>query len=208
MGLGKNISNLFGKAKSVLKAPAKSAIKSADSNTIKTTSKVLGSGATEISGGRAVMKNLAQSTGTAITGTARVGAKVFPYAAVIGGTSLGATKIYNYVADEWAMTNAQREYENQIRLSNDETAALKKAQDQQIKYIIDLNNARNQAGDSAVMGGSGGAGDFSLFPIGDKAAADSAAEQGSKNIMWYVIGGIAVIGAGTYIYSKNRKVKK
>ena len=203
MGSAKNIfgsiTNLAGSVVDKTKSGFKSVFKSADSNVIKTTSKTLGSTAPAISGGKSVVKSAVGNFATGVGSTAKVGGKVFGVTGILGGVSLAGAKIYDYIGDTWAVTTAQREYDNQIKLAGQEADVTKKAQDQQIDYMTRLNDLRN-SGASAGMGASGGAGS-DLFPIG-QGVADS---QGSKNYMWLALLGIAVVGGGTYIYSKKMK---
>lgn len=200
MGAAKNIfgaiSNLADKAKSGVK----SVFKSADSNVIKTTSKTLGTSATAVSGGRSVVKTAATNFATGVGSTAKVGGKVFGVTGILGGVSLAGAKIYDYVGDTWAVTTAQREYENQIKLAGQEADVTKEAQQNQIDYMTKLIELRNQGQDSSVLGASGGL-NSDLFPL-QTAAAESSDKS---NIMWYALLGIVVVGAGTYIYSKKMK---
>jgi len=201
MGAAKNIFGVFGKIADKAKDVVKPIFKSADSRVIKTTSKTLGNAAPAISGGRSVVKQSATNFAKGVGSTAKVGGKVFGVTGILGGVSLAGAKIYDYVGDTWAVTTAQREYENQIKLAGDEADVIKQAMDNQLDYMNKVNDLRN-SGDSAGMGASGGAGS-NLFPIGQGVAA----AQGSGNIMWYALLGLAVIGSGTYIYSKSRGKK-
>jgi len=201
MGAAKNIFGVFGKIADKAKDVVKPIFKSADSRVIKTTSKTLGNAAPAISGGRSVVKQSATNFAKGVGSTAKVGGKVFGVTGILGGVALGGAKIYDYVGDTWAVTTAQREYENQIKLAGDEADVTKQAMDNQLDYMNKVNDLRN-SGDSAGMGASGGAGS-DLFPIGQGVAE----AQGSGNIMWYALLGLAVIGSGTYIYSKSRGKK-
>ena len=201
MGAAKNIFGVFGKIADKAKDVVKPIFKSADSRVIKTTSKTLGNAAPAISGGRSVVKQSATNFAKGVGSTAKVGGKVFGVTGILGGVALGGAKIYDYVGDTWAVTTAQREYENQIKLAGDEADVTKQAMDNQLDYMNKVNDLRN-SGDSAGMGASGGAGS-NLFPIGQGVAA----AQGSGNIMWYALIALAVVGSGTYIYSKSRGKK-
>lgn len=204
MGAAKNIwggiSGLFSKAKSETKV-VKSAVKTLDSNSIKTTSKTLGSSEKFISGGQSTLKSSASSFAKGVGSTANVGGKVFGATGILGGVSLAGAKIYDYLGDTFAITTAQREYENQIKLAGQEADVTKKAQDNYIDYLKKLADLRADGQDSSVLGASGGALGSDLFPLQEAAAEAS----GNKNIMWYAILGIVVIGAGTYVYSKKLK---
>lgn len=208
MGAAKNIwgavSGLFSKPKTETKV-VKAAVKSLDSNTIKTTSKTLGSAEKLVSGGESTLKTSVSKFAKGVGSTANVGGKAFGVTGIVGGVSLAGASIYGYVADEWAMTTAQREYENQIKLAGQEADVTKQAQDQQLAYLQKVADMRNN-GSSAGMGASGGSGFPSdLFPM-RSAAADTASENASSSkVMWLVILGIAGLGAGTYIYSKKMK---
>ena len=202
MGAAKNIFGVFGKIADKAKDVVKPIFKSADSRVIKTTSKTLGNAAPAISGGRSVVKQSATNFAKGVGSTAKVGGKVFGVTGILGGVSLAGAKIYDYVGDKWAVTTAQREYENQIKLAGQEADVTKEAQDNQIEYMLKLNDMRMNGQNSAGMGASGGAGS-DLFPIG-QGVSDAV---GSKNVMWYALLGLAVIGSGTYIYSKSRGKK-
>jgi len=201
MGAAKNIFGMFGKIADKAKDVVKPIFKSADSRVIKTTSKTLGNAAPAISGGRSVVKQSATNFAKGVGSTAKVGGKVFGVTGILGGVALGGAKIYDYVGDTWAVTTAQREYENQIKLAGDEADVTKQAMDNQLDYMNKVNDLRN-SGASAGMGASGGAGS-DLFPIGQGVAE----AQGSGNIMWYALIALAVVGSGTYIYSKSRGKK-
>ena len=208
MGAAKNIwgtvTGLFSKPKAETKV-VKAAVKTLDSNTIKTTSKTLGSAEKLVSGGESTLKTSVSKFAKGVGSTANVGGKVFGVTGIVGGASLAGAKVYNYVADEWAMTTAQREYENQIKLAGQEADVTKEAQNNYLDYLKKIAEMRN-SGDSSGMGASGGAGS-DLFPMGS-AAADSASENASSSkVMWLVILGVAGLGAGTYIYSKSRGKK-
>jgi len=200
MGAAKNIfgalTGLVDKAKSGLK----SSIRSADSSTIKTTSKTLGSSQKLVSGGQSVAKESATNFAKGVGSTAKVGGKVFGAGVILGGTTIVATKIYDFVGDTWAITQSQREYENQLKLMETETEVTKKAQDQNLKYMLEIQKLRSEGQDSSVLNGSGGVGS-DLFPVGSKVAEDS----GNKNILMYALLGVVVLGMGTYIYSKKMK---
>jgi len=206
MGSAKNIfgslTNLAGDVVDKAKTGFKATFKSADSNVIKTTSKTLGSSAPAISGGRSIAKESVGKFAKGIGSTANVGGKAFGVTGILGGVALGGAKIYDYVGDTWAITTAQREYENQIKLADQEADVTKKAQDQQLDYMKRLYDMRMGGQDSAGMGASGGAGS-DLFPL--QGAAQEATQSG--NIMWYALLGLAVIGSGTYIYSKKKGKK-
>jgi len=199
MGAAKNIFGVFGKIADKAKDVVKPIFKSADSRVIKTTSQTVGNTAQAVSGGRSVVKQSVGSFAKGVGSTAKVGGKTFGVTGILGGVSLAGAKIYDYVGDTWAVTTAQREYENQIKLAGDEADVTKEAQDNQIEYMLKLNDMRLN-GDSAGMGASGGAGS-DLFPL----QSASAGSAGSSNIMWYALIAIAVVGSGTYIYSKNSK---
>jgi len=207
MGAYKNIfgafTNVFDKTKKGVKAIVKrSPTKSLSSPVISTTSKTIGSSAPIISGGRTVAKKSASRFAKGVGSTANVGGKVFGATAILGGVSIAGAKIYDYVGDKWAVTTAQREYENQIKLAGDEADVIKKAQDQQIDYMNKIIDMRNAGNDPASLGASGGAG--GLFPMGE----DVVGAQGSKNIMWYALLGIAAIGGTAYIYKNYKGGKK
>lgn len=204
MGAAKNIfgtiTNLAENVVDKTKSGFKSVFKSADSNVIKTTSKTLGTTATAVSGGRSVAKSAVGSFASGVGSTAKVGGKVFGVTGIVGGVSLAGAKIYDYVGDTWAVTTAQREYENQIKLAGQEADVTKEAQQNQIDYMTKLIELRNGGQDSAALGASGGAGS-DLFPLQSMAAESSK----SSSFMWYALLGIAVVGAGTFIYSKKMK---
>jgi len=202
MGAAKNIFGLFSTAIDKTKSGLKSTFKSADSRVIKTTSKTLGSDATSISGGRSVSKSAIGSFASGVGSTAKVGGKVFGVTGILGGVSLAGAKVYDYVGDKWAVTTAQREYENQIKLAGQEADVTKKAQDNQIDYMNKIADLRN-SGDPSAMGASGGAG-YDLFPIG----AGVEGSEGSSNIMWLALLGLAIVGSGTYIYTSRKGDKK
>ena len=208
MGAAKNIwgtvTGLFSKPKSTATA-VKSTVKSLDSNTIKTTSKSIGSAEKLVSGGESTLKNSVTKFAKGVGSTANVGGKVFGVTGIVGGASLAGASIYGYVADEWAMTTAQREYENQIKLAGQEADVTKEAQNNYLDYLKKISEMRN-SGDSSAMGASGGAGN-DFFPMGTQSAETSAANADSSKIMWLVILGVAGLGAGTYIYSKSRSKK-
>jgi len=208
MGAAKNIwgtvTGLFSKPKAETKV-VKAAVKTLDSNTIKTTSKTLGSAEKLVSGGESTLKTSVSKFAKGVGSTANVGGKVFGVTGIVGGASLAGAKVYNYVADEWAMTTAQREYENQIKLAGQEADVTKEAQNNYLDYLKKIAEMRNN-GSSAGMGASGGSSFPSdLFPMGSAAADSASANADSSKIMWLVILGIAGLGAGTYIYSKNMK---
>jgi hypothetical protein len=204
MGAAKNIfgsiTNLAGSVVDKTKSGLKSVFKSADSNVIKTTSKTIGSTATAVSGGRSVVKSAVGNFASGVGSTAKVGGKVFGVTGILGGVGLAGAKIYDYVGDTWAITTAQREYENQIKLAGQEADVTKQAQDQQIDFMTRMLDLRNAGQDSSVMGASGGL-NSDLFPL--QTAASEASE--SNNIMWYALIALAVVGSGTYIYSKKMK---
>ena len=201
MGAAKNIFGALTDVVDKAKTGLKSTFKSADSSVIKTTSQTVGNTAQAVSGGRSVVKQSVGSFAKGVGSTAKVGGKVFGVTGILGGVSLAGAKIYDYVGDKWAVTTAQREYENQIKLAGDEADVTKQAMDNQLDYMNKVNDLRN-SGTSAGMGASGGAGS-DLFPIG-QGVEDS---QGSGNVMWYALIAIAVIGSGTYIYSKKKGKK-
>ena len=198
MGAAKNIFGVFGKIADKAKDVVKPIFKSADSRVIKTTSQTVGNTAQAVSGGRSVVKQSVGSFAKGVGSTAKVGGKAFGVTGILGGVSLAGAKIYDYVGDTWAVTTAQREYENQIKLAGQEADVTKEAQDNQIEYMLKLNDMRMNGQDSAGMGASGGAGS-DLFPL----QSASAGSAGSSNIMWYALMAIAVVGSGTYIYSKS-----
>jgi hypothetical protein len=201
MGAAKNIFGAISNVASKAKTGLKTVFKSADSNVIKTTSKTLGTAATSVSGGRTIAKAAVGNFASGVGSTAKVGGKVFGVTGIVGGVSLAGAKIYDYVGDTWAVTTAQREYENQIKLAGQEADVTKQAQDQQIDYMTKIIELRNAGQDSSVLGASGGSGFGDLFPL----QTASAEASGNKNIMWYALLGIAALGAGTYIYSKKSK---
>jgi hypothetical protein len=205
MGAAKNIfgsiTNLAGSVVDKTKSGLKSVFKSADSNVIKTTSKTIGSTATAVSGGRSVVKSAVGNFASGVGSTAKVGGKVFGVTGILGGVSLAGAKIYDYVGDAWAVTTAQREYENQIKLAGQEADVTKQAQQNQIDYMTKMIELRNAGQDSSVLGASGGALGSDLFPL--QAAAAEASDK--SNIMWYALLGIVIVGAGTYIYTKKGK---
>jgi hypothetical protein len=208
MGAAKNIwgtvTGLFSKPKAETKV-VKAAVKTLDSNTIKTTSKTLGSAEKLVSGGESTLKTSVSKFAKGVGSTANVGGKVFGVTGILGGASLAGASIYGYVADEWAMTTAQREYENQIKLAGQEADVTKTARDNYLDYLKKIAEMRN-SGDSSGMGASGGAGG-DLFPMGSAASDTASANADSSKVMWLVILGVAGLGAGTYIYSKSRGKK-
>jgi hypothetical protein len=208
MGAAKNIwgtvTGLFSKPKAETKV-VKAAVKTLDSNTIKTTSKTLGSADKLVSGGESTLKTSVSKFAKGVGSTANVGGKVFGVTGILGGASLAGASIYGYVADEWAMTTAQREYENQIKLAGQEADVTKTARDNYLDYLKKIAEMRNN-GDSSGMGASGGAGS-DLFPMGSAASDTASANADSSKVMWLVILGVAGLGAGTYIYSKSRGKK-
>jgi len=197
-----SLTNLAGNVVDKAKAGGKAVFKSSDSSVIKTTSQTVGNTAQAVSGGRSVAKGAVSKFAKGVGSTANVGGKAFGVTGILGGVSLAGAKIYDYVGDKWAVTTAQREYENQIKLAGQEADVTKQAQDNQIEYMLKLNDMRMNGQNSAGMGASGGAGS-DLFPIG-QGVSDAV---GSKNVMWYALLGLAVIGSGTYIYSKSRGKK-
>jgi len=204
MGAAKNIFGALTDVVDKAKTGLKSTFKSADSSVIKTTSQTVGNTAQAVSGGRSVVKQSVGSFAKGVGSTAKVGGKVFGVTGILGGVSLAGAKIYDYVGDKWAVTTAQREYENQIKLAGQEADVTKEAQDNQIDYMNRLNDLRMEGQNSVGMGASGGAGfGDNLFPL----QADAAGAAGSKNIMWYALLAIAVVGSGTYIYSKKKGKK-
>ena len=199
-----SLTNFAGNVVDKAKAGGKAVFKSSDSSVIKTTSQTVGNAAQAVSGGRSIAKQSVSKFAKGVGSTANVGGKAFGVTGILGGVSLAGAKIYDYVGDKWAVTTAQREYENQIKLAGQEADVTKEAQDNQIEYMLKLNDMRMNGQNSAGMGASGGAGfGDDLFPIGSEVAGD----QGSGNIMWYALLGLAVIGSGTYIYSKSRGKK-
>jgi len=205
MGIGKSFANLFGGIKGKIK-PAAKALKSVDDDIIKTTSK-LGSQTKIISGGTSVAKGSIGKFAKGVGSTANVGGKVFGVTGILGGTALAGGKIYDYLGDTFAVTQVQREYEHQIKLAGQEADVTKQAQTQYIDYLKALMDLRNAGQDSSALSASGGAG--GLFPMSDAANAANATEASSRNIMWLALLGIAVVGGGTFVFSKKMKgVKK
>jgi len=205
MGAAKNIFGVFGKIADKAKDVVKPIFKSADSRVIKTTSQTVGNTAQAVSGGRSIAKQSVGIFAKGVGSTAKIGGKAFGVTGILGGVSLAGAKIYDYVGDTWAVTTAQREYENQIKLAGQEADVTKEAQDNQIEYMLKLNDMRMNGQNSAGMGASGGAGfGDDLFPIGSKVAS----AQGSGNVMWYALLGIAAIGGTAYIYKNYKGGKK
>lgn len=199
-----------GGEKAVAKTAEKTALKTASADVIKTSSKITGSAEAAVTGGRSVLKQTATDLAKGVGSTAKVGGKVLGATAIVGGTSLAAGSIYNYLADSWAMTTAQREYENQIKLAGSEADTLKKAQQNQLDYLKQLQQLQG-SGASAGLAASGGAGDLfpiaSAIPTGADQAQIADANASSSKMMWLAILGVAAIGAGTLIYTKTKRSK-
>lgn len=199
-----------GTEKAVAKDVEKTALKSASADVIKTSSKITGSAEAAVTGGRSVLKTAAVDTAKGLGSTAKVGGKVLGATAIIGGTSLAAGSIYNYLADSWAMTTAQREYDNQIKLAGKEADTLKQAQNNQLDYLKKLQELQG-SGASAGLAASGGAGDLfpiaSAMPTGADQASIADANASRSKMMWLAILGVAAIGAGTFIYAKTKRSK-
>lgn len=209
----------FGKseAKAVSKTVAKDVIKSADESVLKTTSKITGSSAAkEVSGGRAVIKESATEFAKGAGSLAKIGGKTVAAVGIIGGTSLAAGKIYNYLADERAMTTAQREYENQIKLADKENQTIKERYATEIDYLKKMKALQQNPNNSNNLGASGGSdGSAGMWPImssmggGGSSAATPAQSSGSSLGSKLAVGGIAAaaIIAGIVIFKKVNKKK-
>jgi LPXTG-motif cell wall-anchored protein len=201
MGAIKSIFGGFSSAIEKLKG-GKSAVKSANSNTVKTTSKITGSTSPIVTGGQSATRQGLSNFAKGVGSTANVGGKVFGAGVIVGGTTLAGAKIYDYVGDTWAVTTAQREYENQIKLAGQEADVIDKARQSQINYMEKLQDMRNNGTDSLALGASGGANggtNSDLFPLGT-AAAESAE---NNNTLLYAGIGIVALLAGLYIYKKK-----
>jgi hypothetical protein len=195
------VSGVFSKPKAT-KATAKTAIKAASTGNIKTTPKFLGNMAPAVSGGQVVKESATQFMKGAGT-TANVGGRVFAGSVILGGATLGAAKIYDYVGDTWAVTTSQREYENQIKLAGKEAAVIKEVQDNNLSYMEKLADLRNKGIDSSALTSSGGVGDSTLFPI-----QRSIAEAEGSDYSWVLAGlGLAAVGTGIYFIAKKKRSK-
>ena len=179
----------------------KSVFKTADSKIVKTTSSIVSNSPQLVTGGKAIVKssisNFAQGAGT----TAKIGGKVFGATAIVGGVGLAGSKIYDYLGDTFAVTSVQREYENQIKLAGDEATLIDKQRKSEIDYLKNLNDLRLAGVDTSVMGASGGAGS----PIYEGIQAAEENKSDNTKLALYVIGGIAALGLGTYIYKISKK---
>lgn len=186
-----------------------------DARLIKTTSKIAGSAAPAVTGGKAVAKEAVSSFAKGVGSTAKVGGKVFAATGIVGVPIVAGTKIYDYLGDVRAKTEELRQYDQMIKLADKETDVVNKARDAELEYAKKLKDA--QAGASSSLGASGGSdGTGGYFPIlgnltdqsanaADKAASNAAS---TKTLVY---GGLAaaLLVAGVYIYSKNKKgVKK
>jgi len=197
-----------GGEKAIAKDVVKTGIKDASADVIKTSSKITGSAEAAVTGGRSVLKQSATDLAKGVGSTAKVGGKVLGVTAITAGAALTANSIYNSLANSWAMTEAQRQYQDQINLSGQDAAVTKKAQDQYLNYLKGL--ADMNAGGGSLAAGGAGANPFgvnSTMPSGADQAQIADANASSSKTMWYVLGGIAALGAGTYIYSKSKRSK-
>ena len=193
-----------GGEKALAKDVVKTELKSASSDVIKTTSKITGSAEKAVAGGQGVLKSAATDLAKGVGSTAKIGGKVVGVTAITAGAALTANQIYNTLANSWAMTEAQRQYQDQINLSSQDASVTKKAQDQYLKYLQGLSDA-NASGGSLAAGGAGANpfGVSSTMPSSADTTAATEASASASKTMWYVIGGVALLVAGTYVYSKK-----
>lgn len=185
-----------------------------DARLIKTTSKITGSAAPAVTGGKAVAKEAVSNFAKGVGSTAKIGGKVFAATGIVGVPIVAGTKIYDYLGDVRAKTEELRQYDQMIKLADKETDVVNKARDAELEYQKKLKDAMNGAsGSLAASGGSDGTGGY--FPIlgnlTDQSAnaADKAASNASstKTIIYAVLA-LAAVGTGLYIYNKKSGGKK
>jgi LPXTG-motif cell wall-anchored protein len=197
MGAAKNIwgavTGLFPKPKAV-KSVAKSTVKTLDSNSLKTTAKTLGDDSKLISGGQTIAKDVAKSKSTSVSKTLiKVGKNT-----VVGTGILAipaAAGIYGYDLFKNVTSRDDGFYDDKNDNKN---------------YANETQNLKDRLTviEKMKQDGIGGSGDTNNYMDGGSTTPDVSADStGDKNIMWYVILGVAALGAGTYIYSKSRSKK-
>lgn len=177
---------------------------------IKTSSKITGSAAPAVTGGKAIAKETAASFAKGVGSTARIGGKVFAATGIVGVPIVAGTKIYDYLGDVRAKTEEMRQYDQMIKLADKETDVVNKAKQSALDFAAKEKAAGVDSGSLSASGGADGTGGY--FPIlgnlsdtaasaADKAQANSAS---TKTIMYGVLA-LAALGTGLYIYNKKSK---
>lgn len=165
---------------------------------IKTTSQTVGSKIPAVAGGVSLMKKTAGTVSKGVSGILKVGGKAVIPAGAAAGALLGGAKIYDYIQDVRAKTPELRAYDYGLDLADKEVGILQKAK-----------ALENSTGDSGNLAMGGTLGDYlPVFSgINDKSADLGIAQAQNSMTKTVVYGalGMALIGAGAYIYKKRGK---
>jgi len=190
-------------------------VKTLASSALKTTPKLSGSFLPAVSGGK-IVKNGVTNFAEGIGGTAKLfGYTVLPVAAV-GGTVYTGARIWDYVGDVNAKTQALREYDMALKLADQEGAILDERRKKELEFdmaFLNMEKAKQaafKAGEipSDMLANAGSmASDY--FPIGSNYTSGQQSQMpesgGSGGSLLFALLGIGLVGGSAYYFSKKKK---
>lgn len=178
-------------------------VRTLSSPVIKTTSKLFGSTAPAIAGGKSVRKEAANAA-QGIVENVKVGNFQIPKnagkVAFYGATGFAGIKLADYALDVKAKTDEIRQYDLMIELAKKE------------RDLIENSTAgsgdQDKDGNSQYAGSEGLSGFLPLFAgMGQNEQARAAQAEGGASMIWGAVA-LAVIGVGGYLGYKQLKKRK